>query len=434
MAARLRSLLVPAAAAAVAALVVGGTSSQAKASRWIQYGIQDDAWLLAGPDPDALPARIALLKKLGVGIVRYNLQWSAIAAKRPAAATDADDPAYDWTASDTVLDAVHEVGIPVLLTVNGTPTWANGDRPPSYAPKNSSDFTAFVTAAARRYSWVKKWTIWNEPNQPRWLRPGSPRLYVTNLLNPSYKVLHREIRGVQVGAGGTAPRAGTGGVSPLAWLDGLHAAHARFDAYAHNPYPLSPQETPFTGACGHCTTVTLASMPRLIAKLDKYYGKKPIWLTEYGYQTSPPDARFGVSWAKQAQFVSEASLRGYQLPQVTLLIHYLYRDEPDLGAWQSGLQTGSGKVKPSFDAFRLPFASIPGAAAKTTLWGQIRTGAGRRPYVLQQLVGGGWKSLGGTRLTASNGFFQASVRAPKGTHFRFKSPRDHGFSPTLILR
>src|SRR5262249_4238971 len=278
-------------------------------------------------------------------------------------------------------------------------------------------FTAFVTAAARRYPWAKKWTIWNEPNQPRWLRPGSPSLYVTKLLNPAYKVLHREIRGVQVGVGGTAPRAGTGGVSPLAWLDGLHAAHARFDAYAHNPYPLSPQETPFTGSCDHCSTVTLASMSRLITRLDKYFGKKPIWLTEYGYQTSPPDTRFGVSWAKQARFVSEAALRAYELPQVTLLIHYLYRDEPTLGAWQSGLQTGSGKVKPSFDAFRLPFAAVRGPAAKTTLWGQIRTGAGRRPYALQQLVAGRWKSLGGTRQTASNGFFQATVRAPKGTRF-----------------
>jgi hypothetical protein len=427
---RLRYLLVPAAAAV---LVLAGSTGQAKASRWIQYGIQDDAWLLAGPGPDALPARIALLQKLGVGIVRYNLQWSVIAAKRPALGSDPDDLAYDWTAADTVLDALHDANIPVLLTVNGAPAWANGGRAPSYAPSSASVFTAFVTAAAVRYPWVKKWTIWNEPNQPRWLRPGSPKLYVSRLLNPAYTVLHREIPGAQVGTGGTAPRAGTGGVSPLGWLDGLHAAHARFDAYAHNPYPLSPQETPSTGACGHCTTVTLASMSRLITKLDGYFGKKPIWLTEYGYQTSPPDRNFGVSWAKQARFVSESALRAYQLPQVTLLIHYLYRDEPDLGAWQSGFQTGSGTIKPSFDAFRLPFAAIPGSAGKTTLWGQVRSGSGRRPYVLQQQVEGSWKSLGGTRLTASNGFFQATVRAPRGTHFRFRSPRDGAYSPTLTL-
>jgi hypothetical protein len=428
---RLRYLFVPAVAAL---LVLAASTLQAKASRWIQYGIQDDAWLLAGPDPDALPARIALLKKLGVGIVRYNLQWSAIAARRPGRGADPDDPAYDWAAPDTVLDALHDAGIPVLLTVNGTPSWANGGRPSSYAPTNSTPFSAFVTAAAARYPWVKKWTIWNEPNQPRWLRPASPKLYVSRLLNPAYAVLHREIPGVQVSAGGTAPRAGTGGVSPLGWLNGLHAAHARFDAYAHNPYPLSPQETPFTGACGHCTTVTMGSMSRLITKLDGYFGKKPIWLTEYGYQTSPPDVHLGVPWAKQAQFVSEGALRAYQLPQVTILIHYLYRDEPDLGAWQSGLQTGGGKIKPSFEAFRLPFAAIHGSAGKTVLWGQVRSGSGRRPYVLQQLVQGRWRSFGGTRATASNGFFEATVIAPKGTRFRFLSPRDRAYSPTVVLR
>jgi hypothetical protein len=427
---RLRYLLVPAVAAL---LVLAAATTRAEASRWVQYGIQDDAWLLAGPDPDALPARIALLKKLGVGIVRYNLEWSVVAAKRPAQGADPDDPAYDWGAPDTVLDALQEAGIPVLLTVNGTPSWANRRRPPSFAPSSARDFTGFLTAAAERYPWVRKWTIWNEPNQARWLRPSSPKLYVSRLLNPGYAALHRAIPGVQVSAGGTAPRAGTDGISPLAWLDGLHAAHARFDAYAHNPYPLSPQETPFTGACGHCTTVTMASMSRLIARLDGYFGKKPVWLTEYGYQTSPPDTHFGVSWAKQAQFVSEAALRAYQLPQVTVLIHYLYRDEPVLGAWQSGLQTGDGKIKPSFQAFRLPLAAIPGPRGTATLWGQVRTGSGRRPYVLQQLVDGRWKSLGGTRLTSSNGFFQVRVRADKGARFRFLSPQDRAYSPTVLV-
>jgi hypothetical protein len=425
-------LLAAALATAAASLLVGWTSA-ATASRSVQYGIQDDAWLLAGPDPDALPARIAILKKLGVGIVRYNLQWSTIAATRPAAGSDPDDAAYDWAASDTVLDALHDAKIPVLLTVNGTPAWANGGRPPSYAPTSSSTFTAFVTAAAERYSWVTKWTIWNEPNQSRWLRPDSPRLYVTRLLNPAYAVLHREIPGVQVGTGGTAPRAGSGGVSPLTWLDVLHAAHARFDAYAHNPYPVSPQETPLGGACAHCTTVTMATMTRLISKLDGYFGKKPIWLTEYGYQTNPPDRDFGISWAKQALYVSEAALRAYQLPQVAVLIHYLYRDEPDIAAWQSGFQTDSGKIKPSFNAFRLPFAAIPGTKGKTTLWGQVRAGSGPRPFLLQELVGGRWKNLGGTRHTSSAGFFQVTVEVAKGTHFRFQSPRDRASSLMLTV-
>jgi hypothetical protein len=64
----------------------------------------------------------------------------------------------------------------------------------------------------------------------------------------------------------------------------------------------------------------------------------------------------------------------------------------------------------------------------------VRTGSGRRPYVLQQFVGGRWKSLGGTRLTAANGFFEVTVRAATGARYRFRSPRDRAYSPTLIVR
>src|SRR5438876_11605304 len=90
-------LVVP---AVTALLVLAVWASPGKASPWIQYGLQDDAWLAAGPGPDTLPARIALLQKLGVGIVRYNLPWDEIASRLPASASDPDDPAYDWVFSD----------------------------------------------------------------------------------------------------------------------------------------------------------------------------------------------------------------------------------------------------------------------------------------------------------------------------------------------
>ena len=293
------------------------TVGTARAAPAIQYGLQDDAWLAAGPGPNTLPERIALLKTLGVKVVRYNLLWNKTAPQSPTDPTDPSDAAYDWAFSDPVVNALHDSGIPVLLTIYGTPPWANGDHPPAYAPTSATAIAGFATAAARRYPWVKKWAIWNEPNEIRWLRPVLPSVYTTKLLNPAYTALHQAIPGVQVGAGVTAPRGNTGGLSPIAWITGLHSAHARFDAYAHNPYPSSPFETPFSGACKYCTTVTMASMPRLISTLDKYFGNKPIWLTEYGYQTNPPDRTDGVSLATQARYVSEAGLRAYQLPQVT---------------------------------------------------------------------------------------------------------------------
>ena len=108
------------------------------------------------------------------------------------------------------------------------------------------------------------------------------------LLNPAYAAIHKVRPGALVAGGVTAPRAATGGVSPVAWIDGMAAAGAHLDAYAHNPYSLNKAETPFTGGCQHCDTLTMATLGRLDARVGKAFGPgKRIWLTEFGYQTEP---------------------------------------------------------------------------------------------------------------------------------------------------
>ena len=44
------------------------------------------------------------------------------------------------------------------------------------------------------------------------------------------------------------------------------------------------------------TAFTLGNLGPLIAAADPLYGNKRVWITEYGYETKPPDAFFGVSW------------------------------------------------------------------------------------------------------------------------------------------
>ena len=45
----------------------------------------------------------------------------------------------------------------------------------------------------------------------------------------------------------------------------------------------------------------------LLAQLKHLYGGKHVWITEYGYQTKPPDRIYGVSYAKQAKYMAQAS-------------------------------------------------------------------------------------------------------------------------------
>jgi aryl-phospho-beta-D-glucosidase BglC (GH1 family) len=130
-------------------LVLACSAAPALAAPGVQYGLQDDAWLAAGPGPNSLDARMQLMRKLGVKIVRYNLRWNLIAATEPTHATDPNDPSYDWSMDDPVVNALHAYGIPVLLTIYGTPHWANGGKSLAYAPTSAASISAFARAAAR---------------------------------------------------------------------------------------------------------------------------------------------------------------------------------------------------------------------------------------------------------------------------------------------
>jgi hypothetical protein len=213
----------------------------------------------------------------------------------------------------------------------------------------------------------------------------------------------------------------------------MAAAHAHLDAYAHNPYPLARDETPTGGGCGHCTTVTMATLDRLLTLVRRDFGSRTrIWLTEYGYQTNPPDKWLGVSYAKQARYVSEAALRAYELPRVDILVHYLVQDEPSAARWQSGLFTTRAVAKPAYQAFRFPLAERSRVGSRVSLWGQVRPG-GRATYRLLRSSHGRWVSVGGLRQTTARGYLARVVRAVPGTRYRLWIPSRHTYSAIVTV-
>ena len=169
-------------------LALCAAASSAQASSGIQYGIQDDTWLEFGPGK--FDQRLTTFKRLGVPLVRFTLRWNEVALRRPKNAASPADRAYDWHRPDKVLRGLRRHGLTPVLTIVGTPTWANGGRPANFAPPHPRDFRRFATAAARRYPWVRYWLIWNEPNKRLWLRPTKPAIYVRHLLNPAYEAIH----------------------------------------------------------------------------------------------------------------------------------------------------------------------------------------------------------------------------------------------------
>ena len=232
----------------LAVAILAGSSAPAQAAKDVQFGIQDDAWLEFGPG--RLSDRVAELDRLGLDAVRVTLRWDRIER------TPGD---YDWRRSDRLLRTLDAHGLAPVVTLWGTPGWANGDAGPNVAPVEGSVFAQFATEAALRYRFVTRWVIWNEPNKAIWLKPASPETYVQKLLNPAYRGIKAVNRADRVAGGVTAPRGGQGGVSPVDFIRRMDAAGARLDVYAHHPYPVYPGDTPLAGGCS-CKTITMATL------------------------------------------------------------------------------------------------------------------------------------------------------------------------------
>ena len=379
---RARSVARPAllAFALVLALAAATTSAPAaSAAKGLSLGIFDDATTF-DPEQGDYP----LLEQLHVGVLRMTLVWggpNGVANKRPESPTDPADPAYQWGRYDQAIEGATGEGMQVLLTVLGTPAWANGGKGAQKAPTSAVDLRRFAYAAARRYSGtfldvasgrvlprVGLWLAWNEPNNPVFLQPqytrvngtwrmASPAAYA-HICEAVYAGVHAAGGPEQVACGATAPRGSnnpTGtrpSIAPLAFMRAAKRMGLRhFDAWAHHPYYGSPHETPTTRKIGP-HAIGLGNINLLISQLTRLYGPKPVWLTEYGYQTNPPDKLFGVSWQKQADYLRQAYEIAKANPRIELLIWFLLRDSPSLDSWQSGLLTAAGRPKPAFAVFR----------------------------------------------------------------------------------
>jgi hypothetical protein len=216
---------------------------------------------------------------------------------------------------------------------------------------------------------VGLWLAWNEPNNPVFLQPQFARVHgrwtlaapaaYAHICNAVYSGVHAVGGPEEVGCGATAPRGDNDptsvrpSISPLAFLrwakrDGLRS----FDAWAHNPYYGNPSETPATRNI-RGSAIELGNIDELIGVVSQLYGDKPIWITEYGYETNPPDTFFGVSWDKQAAYLRQAFEIARANPRIDLFTWFPLRDDRNVPAgWQSGLLTATGVAKPSYAVFQ----------------------------------------------------------------------------------
>jgi Cellulase (glycosyl hydrolase family 5) len=353
----LRLVLVLLAAAAIAA-----PAGLAAERMWI--GFHDDPSFRWVEDREQ---RIESAASEGATLMRLLVHWNQTVPVRPSRPSDPFDPDYNFGDLDEAIRTAQRADLEVVLTIVGTPRWANGGRGPNVMPTRVSDFEAFGKAIASRYSgrhdgypFVRFWTVWNEPNLQLFLKPQFDRQGRSVAPRNYAKLYAAGYRGIKAGnpqalvAMGETSARGTDnprGVRPVhspgRFLEQLAKANRklRFDAWSHHPYPFTPNLKPSQKV--RWPNVTLGSLPTLHAKLKQLFKRKsvPIWVTEYGHETRPQDA-FGISYAKQAAYVRQSIALAKRYPFVTMFVWFVYQDDQGQ-PWDSGLYTQTGQPKGS---------------------------------------------------------------------------------------
>jgi hypothetical protein len=316
-------------------------------------------------------------------MIKVQLNWASVApgrSRKPRGFDGTDPSQYPgWARYDEALADIRARGFKVMFALAPpAPGWATptrGDRTGVTRP-SAREFGRFAQAAARHFPAVDVWTLWNEPNHPGHLYPQSTRSGRPVAPHHYRAMVRAAVRGLTRGGVGRDPilfgellpigRSSRGpkrNLKPLAFLRSFFSGRALtgLDGFAYHPYtrpqgPLLREPSP--------DDATIRSYDRIFRALDsarargRIKGKRlPIWNTEFGFQTNPPDPGFGAKIAQVPRFWSLSELWfSYSDRRVKSISQYTMNDTPgDPSLWQSGLRFADGTPKADIYAnFKLP--------------------------------------------------------------------------------
>lgn len=361
----------------VVALAVALTRDRAQepeAARPLLVGFLDDVSFRWHPERATM---LDQAQATGATVVRAFIRWHLAAPERPAPGEPPFVESHLWELDELVAGAEAR-GMEVLFTIWGTPPWANGGQPPNRAPTDLDALRAFANGLATRFPSVRRYAIWNEPNTELFLAPQFDETG-RSVAPEAYAAIFRAARegiveanpDALVAAGETSSHGrdvpSPGGAqeshSPVRFARLLSelSPEIELDAWAHHPYPVDPDDPPDREA--RWPAVTLPSLERFGEEIDALFGRTelPLWVTEFGYEVSPPAAT-GVSLKTQAAYARQALALAAAVPRVELFVWFAFRDQPD-NDWQSGLLDLEGAERPAYRSFASAVRAVDAARA-----------------------------------------------------------------------
>ena len=467
---RANTVIVLACAAVPAAFL--GLAPAATASTTQPTIMQDDGLLLRSSG-ETRERTLDEFDALGADVVKVQVYWQEIApggSRKPD--FDATDPSnYRWGEYDAIVRGTLARGMrPYLVLGNRAPDWARAKRTAhngTYRP-NAAELELFARAAGTRYSGsygglprVDLWAIWNEPNLFSWLAPQRSRSGVP--LSPSiYRALYLAgWRGLSdTGHAGDTILLGElmplgarsrNRVPPLEFLREMACLSSRYRPYrgraarrrgcsggvgriptsgiAYHPY--TPRGGPRVGvrrneasigSLGRITRVTDA-----IARRGRLRGGLPVWVTEFGFQTNPPDP-FQHPIGRVPGFMDVSEWLAFRNPRVASYSQYTLRDDrPNRGSifrryagFQMGLRFANGRQKPGvYAAFRMPVFVRLLSRNRVEVFGGLRTMSGGTASISSRIGGGSYRPLGEAPLNAA-GYFRTVLTASRADRRTFR--------------
>jgi hypothetical protein len=402
----------------------GGGSGPSEPTSRAPWSIIEDHTPLIRSGEQRREQALRDMRGLGADTLRIGLKWSEVAPaarsrRRPS--FDAGDPGKypGFGPYDDVVRRAQDMGFRVLLDLGpDAPRWATSDHAPlgtatGNREPDPQEFGRFAAAVGKRYSGdyegrpaVEWYSLWNEPNHHFFLKPNedAPRLY-RDLVAAALPALRGAAPDAKVLVGETAPIRRPGAVlGPRDFVRRWLCLDERFqatpgepgcrgfrgfdvDGYAHHPYgPTS--KTP-----QNADIVSMLVIRRLGRYLDRaaVAGRLPrllpIYNTEFGLQSNPPDPTARLDLRQQAAFLNEKEEQSYRYPRVRSYAQYLLYDDPPRegttpaeiwSGFQTGLRFHDGRQKPAYDAYRLPIVTQRASGGGVLVWGRVRPGSGVR--------------------------------------------------------
>lgn len=231
------------------------------------FGICATTWSHAGAgttqfDREGPARRLALVKELGAAWERCDFWWSRL---------EPEPGQYQFADYDFAVEQYGRLGVNLLAILCYSSAWYG--RPPD-TDEERGRYADWVAAMVARYKGkVAAWEIWNEPNISMFWQPQPNVEDYAAMLKEAYRAAKRaDPRCVIVGA----VTAGTG----LNFIERLFELGCGdfMDVISVHPYQGHPPEQ-----------IMPERLEALKALMGRYHFRKPIWITEVGFQTKPAE-------------------------------------------------------------------------------------------------------------------------------------------------